>query len=132
MEGRGLPYRLARRLVLAEPDLLRFDYHLANLGRDPMPYIWAAHPQFACGQNAEVILPPHVSQVCNVLPESWGWGVPEQLYAWPQVTGAEGAAVHLDRIVLLRCSVPANSTCCRTNRQHGQRSCTDPPASGCA
>jgi hypothetical protein len=98
VEGRALPYRLARRLALAEPTTLRFDYHLANLGKDLMPYIWAAHPQFACGLDAEVVLPPHVNQVCNVLPESWGWGAPGTVYTWPEVTGAEGTAVHLGRI----------------------------------
>lgn len=98
VEGRALPYRLTRRLHCSAPSTVRFDYQLVNQGLQPMPYIWAAHPQFVCEPDAEVILPPHVTQVCNVLPESWGWGAPEMLYAWPEVTGAEGLTVRLDRI----------------------------------
>ncbi len=63
MEGHALPYRLTRRLSLAGPATLRFDFHLVNLGAEPMPYIWAAHPQFACGAEAQVVLPPEVTQV---------------------------------------------------------------------
>jgi galactose mutarotase-like enzyme len=96
--GRCLPYRLTRRLAYQAPSMLRFDYHLVNLGMHPMPYIWAAHPQFAVGLDAEVTLPPHVAQVCNVLPASWGWGDPETLYDWPEVTSAGGLAVRLDKI----------------------------------
>ncbi len=98
VEGRALPYRLLRRLTYTKPTALRFDYHLINLGLDAMPYIWAAHPQFACDLGAEVVLPPQVAQVCNVLPESWGWGAPEMTYVWPESAGAEGVTVHLDRI----------------------------------
>jgi hypothetical protein len=94
--GRALPYRLTRCLSFAAATVLRFDYHLANLGPDPLPYIWAAHPQFACGAAARIILPPAVRQVCNVLPPDWGWGAAEALYRWPEANHPNGEAARLD------------------------------------
>jgi len=91
VEGRALPYRLTRTLRFAASDTLAFDYHLHNWGPDPMPYIWAAHPQFACGNAAQIVLPPHIRQVCNVLPPEWGWGEEEAVYDWPTAQGETGA-----------------------------------------
>ena len=98
VEGRALPYRLTRRLSLDGPATLRFDFHLANLGAEPMPYIWAAHPQFACGAGAQVVLPPEVTQVYNVLTEEWGWGAFNANLPWPTAPRADGAALQLDSI----------------------------------
>ncbi len=103
--GRALPYRLTRRLSLPQPATLRFDFHLANLGAEPMPYIWAAHPQFACGAGAQVVLPPAVTQVTNVLTEEWGWGAFHAVLPWPTAPGSAaetasgtGAPLLLDTI----------------------------------
>ena len=92
------PYRLTRRLSLPGPATLRFDFHLANLGAEPMPYIWAAHPQFACGTEAQVVLPSAVTQVYNVLTEEWGWGAFNANLPWPAAQRADGAALQLDAI----------------------------------
>jgi hypothetical protein len=107
--GRALPYRFWRRITLLHPGRLRLLYHLVNLGDQPLPYLWAAHPQFACGEAAEIVLPAHVTEMYNVLPETWGWGTPETVYAWPQgvklrspaagrETAPPAAAVPLDQI----------------------------------
>ena len=98
VEGRALPYRLTRRLSLPGPATLRFDFHLVNLGAEPMPYIWAAHPQFACGTEALVVLPPEVTQVTNVLTEEWGWGAFNATLPWPTAPVSGGAARQLDSI----------------------------------
>jgi galactose mutarotase-like enzyme len=98
VEGRALPYRLTRCLSLPDPTTLRFDFHLANRGAEPMPYIWAAHPQFACGAEAQVILPSEVTQVYNVLTEEWGWGAFNANLSWPAAQHADGAALQLDAI----------------------------------
>lgn len=98
VSGRALPYRLERTLAFTAPDTLALHYDLVNLGENPLPYIWAAHPQFACGAGAQVVLPPPVTQVCNVLPPAWGWGEPEVRYGWPLATGADGQAQQIDQV----------------------------------
>jgi galactose mutarotase-like enzyme len=98
VDGRALPYRLTRRLSLPGPASLRFDFHLVNLGAEPLPHIWAAHPQFACGTEAQVVLPPEVTQVYNVLTEEWGWGAFNAVLPWPAAQRADGVALQLDTI----------------------------------
>ncbi len=98
VEGQALPYRLTRTMEYTEPAALQFQYQLVNLGPDRMPYIWAAHPQFACGQGAEIILPPQITEVCNTIPESWGWGVPETRFDWPAAIAKDGNRVRIDQI----------------------------------
>lgn len=98
VEGKALPYRLTRTLDYAAQDTLRLIYHLLNTGSERMPYIWAAHPQFDCGSSAEIILPGHVSRVCNTTAEEWGWGAPETQYDWPEAVDASGQPARLDKV----------------------------------
>ncbi len=98
VDGRALPYRFTRRLSLPGPTTLRFDFHLVNLGAEPMPYIWAAHPQFACGAEAMVVLPRDVTQVYNVLTDEWGWGPFKATLPWPAATREDGVVLQLDAI----------------------------------
>jgi galactose mutarotase-like enzyme len=72
-------------------------YELQNLSRERMPYIWAAHPQFLCGDEAEIVLPPQVQEVCNTLPAEWGWGEPETRFDWPVALNVEGRRVRIAR-----------------------------------
>jgi galactose mutarotase-like enzyme len=98
VEGRALLYRLTRTMEFAAPDTVQLHYQLINLGSDAMPYMWAAHPQFVCGLDARLIIPPHVTTVCNAVHELWGWGARETRYDWPSATVADGVEVRLDRI----------------------------------
>jgi len=98
VEGRALPYRLSRSMEFGAPATLLLSYQLENLGQESMPYIWAAHPQFASGLEAEVVLPAHIRQVCNTLPATWGWGAPETIYDWPNAAGLNGNAVRIEHI----------------------------------
>jgi galactose mutarotase-like enzyme len=98
VEGKALPYRLTRTLWYSAEDSLQMGYELENLGREKMPYIWAAHPQFRCGDEAEIVLPPQVQEVCNALPAEWGWGEPETRFGWPEAVNGEGQRVRIDRI----------------------------------
>ena len=98
LEGRALPYQLTRSADLPEPSTLRLSYTLTNLGSEPMPYMWAAHPQFSCGPAGQVIFPPDISEVINTIPESWGWGPPETRFGWPQATGLDGQPVRTDLV----------------------------------
>jgi galactose mutarotase-like enzyme len=96
-EGKALPYRLARTLEYSAADTLKMHYELENLGREKLAYIWAAHPQFACGEQAEILLPPQVTEVCNTIPPDWGWGQPETHFGWPQAVSPDGRFVRIDR-----------------------------------
>jgi galactose mutarotase-like enzyme len=92
-DGVALPYRLERTLTLvaaAGGTALRFDYALRNNGAAAFSYLWAAHPQFACEPAARIVLPPDVTAVINVVPESWGpeWGPPGTVNPWPEKAGA--------------------------------------------
>jgi hypothetical protein len=98
VEGRALPYSLTRTVEFVAADTLQLQYRLVNLGQDAMPYIWAAHPQFACGTAAEIIFPPQVTAVVNTIPESWGWGAPETRFAWPVAVAPDGSPARIDRI----------------------------------
>lgn len=98
VEGRALSYRLTRTLTYSAADTLALHYHLSNLTTQPMPYMWAAHPQFACGDDAEIVLPPAVTEMCNTLPAAWGWGAPETRFGWPVALVSNGQRVRLDRV----------------------------------
>lgn len=98
VEGKALPYRLGRTLSLAAEDTLQLDYALENRGQEQMPYMWAAHPQFDCGQGATIVLPREVRRVCNTLPAAWGWGPPEETYDWPAAKDVRGNEERLDEV----------------------------------
>jgi galactose mutarotase-like enzyme len=95
--GKALPYRLTRTLSYSEATTLKMQYELNNLGQKRIAYIWAAHPQFTCGDQAEIKLPPKVTEVCNTIPADWGWGEPETRFGWPQALSIDGNIVRIDR-----------------------------------
>ena len=98
VEGRALPYQLERTLTCRMPDTLELSYRLTNRGDDAMPYIWAAHPQFVCAPDSEIVFPPQITEVCNTLPAAWGWGAPETILHWPDAVDSVGQPVRLDRV----------------------------------
>ena len=132
VEGRALPYRLTRTAEYSAPATLQLHYQLVNLGQERMPYIWAAHPQFACGPDAEIIFPPQVTEVCNTIPESWGWGAPETRFAWPAALAPNGDRCTSIALVRLLCSADASFSCSRTSAPGGQGWCASRRAIGCA
>jgi galactose mutarotase-like enzyme len=95
--GRALPYRLARTLSYSAPDTLQMAYELQNLGQERQSFIWAAHPQFLCGETTKIVLPAYVNEVCNVLPPEWGWGEPETRFSWPEALDVNGQRARIDR-----------------------------------
>ncbi len=98
VQGQALPYRIQRTVFYSQPDTLQLDYQLWNLGQDRLPYMWAAHPQFATGAGVRVVLPPQVDEVCNTLPAQWGWGEPETRFAWPVATAPDASRLSIDRV----------------------------------
>jgi galactose mutarotase-like enzyme len=98
--GATLPYRLTRSLALNGEGELSLEYQLVNLGDEPLLYLWAAHPQFACQPGARIELPPTETEVVNVLPGSWGpeFGTPGTYNTWPAIPQPSGATLHQDLI----------------------------------
>jgi len=97
VRGRALPYRFSRTASIAEPGHLRLDYKVVNESDEAMPYLWAAHPQFAAGPEKSITLGAEVTQVVNAVPFPQ-WGAPVTLYPWPEATRTDGIRQRLDRI----------------------------------
>lgn len=98
LAGRALPYRLTRRAHFAGPDVLHLHYRLENLGAEPLPYLWSAHPQFLAGPDCQILLPPGITTVVNTLPAQWGWGAPESTFTWPDALAPDGRYARLDAV----------------------------------
>jgi len=98
VEGKALPYRLSRRARLENGNSLILSYELENLGSESFSYIWAAHPQFRCGENGIIHFPDQVQQVVNTLPAEYGWGDPEQIWSWPVSKGEDDQSLMLNQI----------------------------------
>jgi galactose mutarotase-like enzyme len=98
LRGQALPYELTRTADCPGPATLRLRYSLHNLSADPLHYLWAAHPQFLCGPEGQLILPAEITEVVNTIPESWGWGKPETRLGWPTAHLTEGTWVRADLI----------------------------------
>lgn len=98
VEGIALPYRLSRSLRYSSADTLQMVYMLVNLGDEPMPYMWAAHPQFVRHEGTEIRLPAQVRTVYNTVDASQGWGDPETSFDWPLATRLDGQPFRLDRV----------------------------------
>lgn len=98
VSGKALPYRLTRKMSFPAPDTLKLTYELINQGSAPMPYLWAAHPQFLCGQKTQIVLPEQVQEVCNTLPAEWGWGEPETRFDWPEARDPDKRPQRIDQV----------------------------------
>jgi len=68
IEASSLPYRFERR-ILATPTGLRLEYTAEALD-EPIPFLWAAHPQFAAPAGTRVELPAEVEEVVDVMDPS--------------------------------------------------------------
>jgi galactose mutarotase-like enzyme len=96
--GRALPYRLTRSASFIAADELALRYTLENLGDDPMPYMWAAHPQFLAGADCRIVLPSEVTEVVNTAGLDAGWGPREGRFGWPEAAAPDGRRVRLDEV----------------------------------
>jgi galactose mutarotase-like enzyme len=82
VQGIALPYYLIRTISFSTPSVLRIDYRVTNFGAERLAYLWAAHPQFAADSETEIIFPPEVEEVHNVMSGD-KWGEAGMRYAWP-------------------------------------------------
>ncbi len=96
VEGRAVPYRLSR-LTTLDGKRLVLDYHLTNTGSEPLVWLWASHPQFTVTPLTELVLPPEVQTVINVI-KGTALGDSHQRHSWPISTGADGKPLALNRI----------------------------------
>ena len=56
--GNILPYDFHREVILVHDEpVIRFEYRLRNLGDQPFPWIWSAHPLFNVQPGTELSLP---------------------------------------------------------------------------
>ncbi len=98
LTGRALPYRLTRSATVGQTDTLTLRYTLENLGDDPMPTMWAAHPQFLAGADCRIVLPPELTEVVNTAGPDVGWGPREARFGWPEAIAPDGRRVRLDEV----------------------------------
>jgi galactose mutarotase-like enzyme len=98
VEGIAVPYHFVRSASLIAPDTIELRYCLSNTGQKALPYLWAAHPQFAASPDTQVVFPPEVTQVVNVIQDDPVLGKAEELCAWPEALSITGQAWRLDHV----------------------------------
>ncbi len=98
VSGTAVPYRLTRSAALTSADCLELRYRLTACGEAPLPYLWAAHPQFNADPQTRIVLPAQVTGLINVIAGDPAWGAAGTLHAWPQAAAADGSLWQLDRV----------------------------------
>ncbi|WP_276357224.1 hypothetical protein [Cohnella caldifontis] len=66
VEGVALPYRLTRTLTLGHGASLSLSYEATNTGKVPVPFLWAAHPQFRADEPTRILLPEAMPELLCV------------------------------------------------------------------
>lgn len=64
--GKVLPFRLDRTISVST-GRLQLDYELSSVGAMRLRLLWAAHPLFACKPATQLILPPEITEVWDVI-----------------------------------------------------------------
>ena len=54
-----------RRCSFETDDTLRLDYHIANHGSDPIPFVYSAHPLLAANERTRVVFPTGMVRAFN-------------------------------------------------------------------
>jgi galactose mutarotase-like enzyme len=98
VEGLAVPYHFVRSASLIAQDRLELRYSLTNTGQKVLPYLWAAHPQFAASPDTQIVFPPEVTQVINVIVDDPVLGKADGLCPWPEAVSISGQAWRLDRV----------------------------------
>jgi hypothetical protein len=80
VHGVRFPYSFEKRLSFATEGTLRLDYRLRNLSSFDLPFLWAAHPDFALPADAELELPEGVSRLIHVFGTEGEYG---ETVRWP-------------------------------------------------
>ena len=132
LQGRALPYRLTRSATVSQKDTLTLRYTLENLGDAPMPYMWAAHPQFLAGADCRIVLPPELTEVVNTAGPDVGWGRGKPASAGPRRRRRMGGMCVSTRSVRRRWARAESSLPGRMPGHHGPKCGGSSRATGCA
>jgi hypothetical protein len=100
VSGIRLPYRFDKWVYFTAPHIIRFEYQVTNNTSFEQEFIWAAHPLFNIVPGMEILLPPEVKQVVNVLGGGERLGGYQQLHSWPKTKTQSGLEYRLDTIYL--------------------------------
>ncbi len=98
VDGRSFPYHFVRSATLVSRDTLELRYSLSNTGQKALPYLWAAHPQFAANTDTRIVFPPEVTKVVNVIEDDPVWGKAGEVLSWPEAISGTGQVWRLDRV----------------------------------
>lgn len=97
VDGRMMPYHFSRSMSLSENKLL-LQYQLKNNSDMTIPWLWAAHPQFAADEYTRIILLKGINRVVNVIHNDPVLGEIERTHDWPVIWGEDRQPFHLDQI----------------------------------
>jgi galactose mutarotase-like enzyme len=92
--GVSLPLRF-ERLVTLEGTTLGLSYRVTNMGQEPAPYAWSAHPLFAVDRGDRIALPQSVRQVLVEGSAGQRLGSRHSRHTWPQTANGGGPAIDL-------------------------------------
>ena len=98
VECRSFPYHFVRSATLVAPDTLELCYSLTNTAQKNLPFLWAAHPQFAVDENIRIVFPADVTRVINVIEDDPVWGKAGASVSWPEAVSETGQIWRLDRV----------------------------------
>ncbi|WP_138754688.1 hypothetical protein [Paenibacillus sinopodophylli] len=92
VEGVLLPYRFSRQVSLSAQDTIKLSYEVKNESKEPLSFLWAAHPQFVITEPTEMILPSDMQKLQCVyggkqLIAGESYLASEHRYLHPEVTG---------------------------------------------
>lgn len=93
-KGVSLPFQFDKALRLSGSSL-EIRYTVSNIGREPLPYIWSAHPLFSVDPGDRIVLPESVK---TVKVESSVGGRLETgglLHPWPRTSTPDGMETDL-------------------------------------
>jgi galactose mutarotase-like enzyme len=90
----SLPLELTRTAILRETTTgwrLSLLYTIANLGPEPIPWAWTAHPLFATDPGDRILLPASVTELRVEGSGANRLGISGSAIPWPVVTLADGS-----------------------------------------
>jgi galactose mutarotase-like enzyme len=97
VNGKAFPYHFSRRAAIIDNAKLELTYLVKNLGQEPFPYLWTAHPQFTATQDTVIEIPAKVTSVYNVV-DMPQWGGHGTIYPWPFAIRLDGKVQSLNRV----------------------------------
>ncbi|MCO6452876.1 MAG: hypothetical protein J5I90_18985 [Caldilineales bacterium] len=98
VDGKALPYRFSRSIAIDGGNEVILQYKVANMGDQPLAYLWTPHPQFVLEPGSRIILPAEATEVVNVFPDDDVWGAVGTRNSWPVILRQGEKPIHQDII----------------------------------